>query len=248
METSAEDAITKLEKIMTKKLEEVQQTLKVSLLAEVTKNNKQFEDKMKGMIKENKSYAETVKNSQVAMNATPQSTNTIDLRSIIREEQNEQLAEESDKKKRSCNLILHGVRESITDDKNQAKQRDKEFITTFIGDVGLDIEYKSTYRLGKEDARKEQSKRPILVLMHSEQGKHRIMENLKQLKGQEKYQGISVTDDHTIKDRKLIKDWIDKAKEANASEPADSPYQWKVRGTPKNGMRLKKFQKRHAGE
>ena len=59
------------------------------------------------------------------------------------------------------------------------------------------------------------------------------MENLKQLKGQEKYQGISVTDDHTIKNRKLIKDWIDKAKEANASEPADSPYQWKVRGTPK---------------
>ena len=98
VETSAEDAITKLEKIMTKKLEEVQQTLKVSLLAEVTKNNKQFEDKTKGMIKENKSYAETVKNSQVAMNATPQSTNTIDLRSIIREEQNEQLAEESDKK------------------------------------------------------------------------------------------------------------------------------------------------------
>ena len=98
VETSAEDAITKLEKIMTKKLEEVQQTLKVSLLAEVTKNNKRFEDKMKWMIKENKSYAETVKNSQMAINATPQSTNTIDLRSIIREEQNEQLAEETDKK------------------------------------------------------------------------------------------------------------------------------------------------------
>ena len=114
--------------------------------------------------------------------------------------------------------------------------------------MGLDIEYKSTYRLGKEDARKGQFKRPILVIMHSEQGKDRIMENLKQLKGQEKYQGISVTDDHTIKDRNLIKDWIEKAKEANASEPVDSPYQWKVRGTPKNGMRLKKFQKRLTGE
>ena len=57
---------------------------------------------------------------------------------------------------RSCNLILHGVRESITDDKNQAKQRDKEFIITFIGDVGLDIEYKSTYSLGKR-GRKERA-------------------------------------------------------------------------------------------
>ena len=114
--------------------------------------------------------------------------------------------------------------------------------------MGLDIEYKSTYRLGKEDARKEQSKRPILVVMHSEQGKYRIMENLKQLKGQEKYQGISVTDDHTIKDRNLIKDWVEKAKEANASEPVDSPYQGEVRVTPKSGMRLKKFQKRLTGE
>ena len=149
---------------------------------------------------------------------------------------------------RFCNLIFYDVRESITDDKNKAKHRDKEFITTFIVDVGLDIEHKSTDRLGKEDARKEQSKRPIIAVMHSEQGKDRIMENLKQLKGQEKYQGISATDDHTIKDRKLIKDWIDKAKEANATEPADSPYQWKVRGTPKNGMVLKKFQKRYAGE
>ena len=47
---SAEDVITKL---MTKNLKEVEQTLKESLLTEVNKNNKQFEEKMNEVIKKN---------------------------------------------------------------------------------------------------------------------------------------------------------------------------------------------------
>ena len=141
---------------------------------------------------------------------------------------------------RFCNLILHGVKESITVDKNQSKQRDEEFITTFIEDLWLEIKYKSIYRLGRE-AKKEQSKRPIRVVMYSERGRDRIMMNLKQLKGQEKYKGVSMTDDHTIKDRNVIQERVEKAKRAKANE-------WKVRGTPKNGMCLKKSQIWKAGE
>ena len=47
-----------------------------------------------------------VKNSQVATNAIPQTSDNTDIPTIIREEQNEQLAEETDKNMRSCNLIL----------------------------------------------------------------------------------------------------------------------------------------------
>ena len=61
---------------------------------------------MNEVIKKNKSYTEFVKKSQVATNAIPQTSDDTDLRAIIREEQNEQLAEETDKKMRSCNLIL----------------------------------------------------------------------------------------------------------------------------------------------
>ena len=84
------------------------------------------------------------------------------------------------------------VTESIIVDKNQSKQRDEEFITTFIQDPGLEIEYKSIYRLGRRSAKKEQYKRPIRVVMHSEHDKNRIMANLKNIKGQEKYKGGSV--------------------------------------------------------
>ena len=195
---------------------------------------------MNKVIKKNKSYTEIVKNSQVATYAIPQTSDNTDLRAIIMEEKNEQLAAETEKKMRFCNLILHGVKESITVDKNQSKQRDEEFITTFIEDLWLEIKYKSIYRLGRE-AKKEQSKRPIRVVMYSERGRDRIMMNLKQLKGQEKYKGVSMTDDHTIKDRNVIQERVEKAKRAKANE-------WKVRGTPKNGMCLKKSQIWKAGE
>ena len=82
-------------------------------------------------------------------------------------------------------------------------------------------------------------------MMQSEEHNDRIMANLKELKGEEQYKGISVTDDYTSKDRNMIKEWIEKAKKANEEEPTESQYEWKVQGTPKNGMRLKKFQKRN---
>ena len=56
---------------------------------------------------------------------------------------------------------------------------------------------------------------------------------------------VSITHDHTIKERKTITEWVEKAKAANAAEPIDSIWEWKARGTPKNGMQLKKLRKRN---
>ena len=98
------------------------------------------------------------------------------------------------------------------------------------------------FRLGKRD--KEPSRRPIKLILNSESDKERVMANLRNLKGREEYKRISVKDDYTIQDRNLIKQWIDKANEANKKEPADAMYEWKVRGTPKNGMFIKRFLKK----
>ena len=80
--------------------------------------------------------------------------------------------------------------------------------------------------------------------MNNERDKDRVMECLKNLKGKEKYNGISITEDHTTKERDTIREFVEKAKAANANEAADSLYEWKVRGTPKNGIQLKRFRKR----
>ena len=56
---------------------------------------------------------------------------------------------------------------------------------------------------------------------------------------------LSITDDYsTIEERKLIKEWTDKAKAQNAEERKDSKCIDKIRGTPKNGLSLVRFTKR----
>ena len=68
---------------------------------------------------------------------------------------------------------------------------------------------------------------PIKVTMCNESDKSRIMANLRMLKDKEKYKGVSVTDDNSIKDRNLIKQWAEKAKAANQNESPDTLYKRK---------------------
>ena len=63
-----------------RKLEQIEKSLKESLLTEVSKNNKRLEDKLNEVINENKSNAEVVRSSQIATNpTTPENS---DLRTI----------------------------------------------------------------------------------------------------------------------------------------------------------------------
>ena len=70
------------------------------------------------------------------------------------------------------------------------------------------------------------------------------MNNLKNLKDKG-YNRISITDDYTVTERKIIKDFVEKAKEANNKESTDSEYVWVVRGSPKNGLFLKRLIKKN---
>ena len=141
------------------------------------------------------------------------------------------------------------IEEANADNSLNAQEHDDCLIDAFLTDIGLvDVGYKSIIRLGKKNTAVTQPKRPIKVIMNNDHDKERIMANLKQLKGKEKYKGVSITDDHTIKERNTIKELIEKAKTANANETDDSVYEWKVRGTPKNGMRLIKMKKRTVRE
>ena len=84
--------------------------------------------------------------------------------------------------------------------------------------------------------------------MNCEADKMAIMEKLRSLKGKDKYKRVSVTDDHTSNERQLIKNMVEKLKEANGKEPADSQFVWKLRETPKNGLGMKRFRKRNEGQ
>ena len=63
------------------------------------------------------------------------------------------------------------------------------------------------------------------------------MSRLGRLRGAEDdFKKISVTDDYTVAEREEIRRWVKIANEKNMN--GNEGYLWKVRGTPKSGMRL----------
>ena len=237
------DNLTAITNLFCEKFKEVEENLKRSILDEVSNNQKMLEDKINEVVVSTSSYAAAAKN-QTENSSAPKATisNVPDLREIMRHEHNEQLAEDAEKKRRACNLVIHGFAESTSDDTEERKKFDDELVKSFIRDIGTEVAHKSVFRLGKRDTDKV---RPLKISMNNEMDKETIMSNLKNLKDQEKYARVSVTDDHTINERKLIKDMIDQVEKANAKEPVDSKFIWKLRGSPKNGLSLKKFRKRN---
>ena len=57
---------------------------------------------------------------------------TTDFRTIMKVARNEELAEESGKEQSACNIIIHGVKEDISTDKEEARANDREFVTHLI--------------------------------------------------------------------------------------------------------------------
>ena len=119
-----------LAQIVSTKFEEVEKSLKLSILAEVEKCNQKFEEKLSEVVTINKSYAESLTNTDGSVSATGSPvipitpTSPADLRAIMREEENEKLADETDKKRRACNFIVHGVSESANPGNEEAKKHE----------------------------------------------------------------------------------------------------------------------------
>ena len=78
-----------------------------------------------------KSYAESVQNTSQEKNQTPSLT-YIDFRAIMEETTNVELVEEKENKLRSKNLIIHGVEEPSSDNKDDAFKSDDIYINNFI--------------------------------------------------------------------------------------------------------------------
>ena len=160
------------------------------------------------------------------------------LRLIIKEARNEQLTQEREIKERSTNLIIHVVAEMRESD--SPRTEDEVFAKSLLEAIDVKVNYKSIRRLGKPDIN---PKRPIKLIMNNENDQ--IMKNLNKLKNaDERLKKISVTDDYTGDERHLIKTSVQKANTKNCEEEDNSKFVWKVRGSPKNGLRLVKFTRR----
>ena len=170
--------------------------------------------------------SETVITQSYATAVGPQ-----DLRRIMQEQRNEDIVEQREKDKRVKNFIVHGLEQVGEGD--EIKNNDVQTITKLLEVVGVTGEIESCTRMGKNE------KKALKVVMKSAAAKDDVMKNLVKLKGTEETFGkISVTNDHTVSEREQIRKFV---KDAEEKSKNDAKNIWRVRGDPKNGLRLVAF-------
>lgn len=134
----------------------------------------------------------------------------------ISEAVNSQMAEEKDIAQRKSNLIIYRVPESDDSDNSKRIDHDKKFFLSLVNEaLDLDIndsDIDKLYRLGS--AAKRDLPRPLLVKLREEKMKWEVMKNLKKLRvADDKYRIVSVANDLTPKQRQLIREMVQDAKE-----------------------------------
>ena len=152
---------------------------------------------------------------------------------------NAELIEKQEKDKRANNIIIHGISEARTDGVALHKH-DEDFIKSFLDAIEVEVQPKQIARLGNENANK---RRPVKVILKNLDDKEKIISNLNKLKNAEpSIRGISVRDHYTQEERNLIRTMTEEAKRKNEAE---NVTHWKVRGTPKNGLKVVKITTRN---
>ena len=146
------------------------------------------------------------------------------------EAKNVEMVVEHDRQRRENNIIIHGV----TD--NNDSTEDDTYVDSFLAILGANVKPTSINRLGKPNSEKS---RPLKLTMATITDKNLVMSRLTNLKAaDDQFRKISVRDDYTPEERTMIKSLHEKASQLNKAENTSD---WKVRGNPKNGLRLIKI-------
>ena len=222
-----------------KNLEEKFKDFKDSIFQQVRQNSEHIEIKINETNERIRTYADVTgtDNRRESIKSNDQ-----DFHQVM-ERRNKKLIEEREQLNRAPNIIVHGVQEIDGHRKDEEKKHAKEFMTVLFTKIGVDVEQKLAVRLGEK---KFDKTRPIKVVLSSEEEKYKVFSCLKYLKGYEEYKNISLTHDHTVAERKLIKAKSDEAKAINQTLPDDCDYVMQVRGNPKNGLILiRKYRKKN---
>ena len=210
------------------------ETFSAKLLTKVT----EIVDEKLSMLspKPGDSYADRArdKNQAPAIASPP-----ADFARLLRENKNDELVEEKERHRRANNLIIYGVSEDMDDTTVPQKSKDDLFITSLMGVLDVAVAPTEMFRIGRAIPGKH---RPIKLTLSCAEDKESVMANLKNLKNADAvYRSLSIRDDYTMKERDLINKYVQEAKQKNEAE---NTTEWKVRGTPKNGLRVVRITRR----
>ena len=194
---------------------------KLTTKIEEAMNTKTPTKQIQEISKSKRSYATAAKNDE--------KWSISNMKQLIRSEKIEEQLEDQRKLSKDDNIIIHGVNEDENID-------DAHFVNQLLKDLNVNTQPNYVGRIGKESS----STRPIKIVFKDSHVKYRLMKRLKELKQHKRYSKLSITDDMTRMERDLVKGWKKKADERNQRE-TNKDYVWRVRGSPREGLYLKKI-------
>lgn len=155
----------------------------------------------------------------------------------IKEAYREERFQQQERKHRACNIIVHGMTE-------RADTADGTLVKGLFDAIQVKHSPKSVIRLGKT---KNKTPRPLKIEMKNVTQKKELMKALPMLKDiGANYSRLSITDDHTKKDREILRFWVSEARKRTSNETGNA--KWKVRGSPLTKLRLIKIDQKHTNQ
>ena len=154
----------------------------------------------------------------------------VTIKTVMQEDRQEQRNLQRERKKRSRNVIVHGIKEENGDN-------DQAIVKQIFESLDAKVTPESITRLGNKTVG---STRPMKIVMNNDKEKNDIMKALPKLRDSQVSVlfKVSITNDLTITERKEIARWVAKARDKTAED--DEGCVWKVRGVPFNSIRLVK--------
>ena len=218
-----------IEAILNKRLDKIENSIDQII-------TKKLEDSMKGVTEIGQKIDNAIATNKKTFAEALGGNVTDSLTTAFRNRKNQEIVNEAEREKRSANLIVHGVNEPNIESQ---KEDDESFVSSLLEKIGVVQRPKHIFRLGP---RTEEKTRPVKLVMESENVKDTIMSRLGNLKNAEDaFRKISIREDYSIEEREMVHEMVKKAAEKNAAE---NTQEWKVRGTPKTGLRLVRITKR----
>ena len=158
------------------------------------------------------------------------------LGKVITQAKNTDRIEETERARREANIIIYGALEQT-----ETQNHDEQYVENMFNLLGCQRKPKTIMRLGTIHPDKP---RPLKLEMSNMNDKEQVMKRLVNLKNApDEYRKINVRDDLSVEERNLVKEWVKKAAKRNEEENTD---EWRVRGTPKNGLRLVRLTKQRS--
>ena len=140
-----------------------------------------------------------------------------DLRDCVQDAVREKLQEDKEElddiKRRSTNVIIHGLTEAMDTDKDVRQKYDEDALQDILHQISCDeVSVQDTVRLGKIDSSFEVV-RPIKVMLTSEQARNKVLAQAKNLHGNTKYKNVFIQQDLTVKQREKRRELVQQLKQ-----------------------------------